>query len=207
MDIPINAEVRCTDGPCGQATYVLVNPAIDEITHVIVRENNELEIERLVPIAEVLKTTHDKIFLRCSRNDVAAMNKFADYEYLAGVEPYYIYTPGEYMMWPYTVPIMPPPLVHLHIPAGELAIRRGATVQATDGMVGHVDEFVIDPANSHITHLVLREGHIWGQKDVVIPLEQIDHIDDQEGTVYLKLDRHGVEVLPAIPIKQWRRQN
>jgi sporulation protein YlmC with PRC-barrel domain len=33
-----------------------------------------------------------------------------------------------------------------------------------------VDEFVVNPKNGHITHLVMREGHLWGQKDVIIPL-------------------------------------
>jgi len=61
-------------------------------------------------------------------------------------------------------------------------------------------EFLIDPANENITHLVLREGHLWSQKDVTIPVSAIDRIE--EDAVYLKLDKHAVEVLPAVPIKR-----
>ena len=105
------------------------------------------------------------------------------------------------MMWPYYVPDAEYIKVELeHIPANELAIRRGTGVEATDGNVGHVDEFLVDPKNGQITHLVLREGHLWGQKDVTIPVSQIDHYDDR--TVYLKLDKHGIEALPAIPISK-----
>ena len=62
------------------------------------------------------------------------------------------------------------PVEHLQIPPGELAVRRGTRVEATDGYVGKVDEFVVNPDNGHITHLVMREGHLWGKKDVTIPL-------------------------------------
>ncbi len=46
------------------------------------------------------------------------------------------------------------------IPPGELAVRRGARVETTDGHAGRVDEFLVNPADGYITHLVLREGHL-----------------------------------------------
>jgi sporulation protein YlmC with PRC-barrel domain len=73
-------------------------------------------------------------------------------------------------------------------------------VEATDGHVGQVDEFLVDPTNEHITHLVLREGHLWGQKDVTIPVSQIDRIE--QDVVYLKLDKHGIEKLPSVPVRR-----
>jgi len=45
-----------------------------------------------------------------------------------------------------------------------------------------------------ITHLILREGHLWGQKEVTIPLNQIERIEDD--TVYLKLRKEEIEKLP-----------
>jgi len=59
---------------------------------------------------------------------------------------------------------------HQQIPLGELALSRGTRVEATDGYVGKIDEFVVNPENDYITHLVMREGHLWGKKDVIIPL-------------------------------------
>jgi hypothetical protein len=80
------------------------------------------------------------------------------------------------MMWPYSAPAGAYVTVEKeHIPAGELSIRRGARVNAVDGPIGLVDEFLINPDNDQITHLVMREGHLWGQKDVTIPVGQIDH--------------------------------
>jgi sporulation protein YlmC with PRC-barrel domain len=85
----------------------------------------------------------------------------------------------------------------------ELAIHRGAQVSATDGQVGKVDEFVINPENDKITHLVLREGHLWGQKDIMIPITEIDRTETD--TVYLKLSKDAIEHLPAMQVKRWWR--
>ena len=66
------------------------------------------------------------------------------------------------LLWPYAVPQdLLISTVKEQIPAGELAVRRGAKVEATDGRVGQVDEFLIDPSNGQISHLILREGHLW----------------------------------------------
>ena len=67
--------------------------------------------------------------------------------------------------------------------------------------VGRVDEFLVDRETEHITHLVLREGHLWGQKDVTIPVSEIERIE--EDTVYLKLDKEEIERLPSIPVRRW----
>jgi sporulation protein YlmC with PRC-barrel domain len=88
------------------------------------------------------------------------------------------------------------------IPPGELAVSRGTRVEAKDGYVGHVDEFVVNPKSGHITHLVMREGHLWGKKVVIIPVSLID--DTRKDTVYLKLDKLQIEVLPTFPVhRHW----
>ena len=88
------------------------------------------------------------------------------------------------------------------IPPGELAVRRGTRVEATDGFVGKVDEFLVNPENGHITHLVMREGHLWGQKDVTIPLSAM--ADTHGDTVFLRLDKHQIESLPTVPVhRRW----
>ena len=46
------------------------------------------------------------------------------------------------MLWPYLTPeAYDITLENEHISANEIAIRRGASVEATDGRVGGVDEF------------------------------------------------------------------
>lgn len=91
---------------------------------------------------------------------------------------------------------------HQQIPPGELVVRRGTRVEATDGYVGHVDEFVVNSGNGDIAHLVMREGHLWGKKDVIIPLSAMgDALGD---TMFLKLDKHQIESLPTFPVhRRW----
>ena len=55
MDIPINAEVFCSDGLCGHTTCITVNPITQKITHVVVREKQSPHTERLVPEDFILK--------------------------------------------------------------------------------------------------------------------------------------------------------
>jgi sporulation protein YlmC with PRC-barrel domain len=111
---------------------------------------------------------------------------------------------GSYYYLPYVTPeiTVQVPVEHRQIPLGELAIRRGTRVEATDGYVGKVDEFVVNPKNSHITHVVMREGHLWGKKDVIIPISAMG--ETREDTVVLKLDKHQVESLPTFPVnRRW----
>lgn len=65
-----------------------------------------------------------------------------------------------------------------------------------------VDEFVINPENNHITHLVMREGHFWDKKDVIIPLAAIEDI--QGDVVSLQLDKDQIGDLPNFPVhRRW----
>jgi hypothetical protein len=84
---------------------------------------------------------------------------------------------------------------------GELVVRRGACVRATDGPVGQVDEFLMGPTKRRITHLTLREGHLWNRRDVMGPVSEIERAG--EDLIYLRLDRNAAESLPTILARQW----
>ena len=113
-----------------------------------------------------------------------------------------MYSAGSYYYMPYvtsgtTVQV---PVELRQLPPGELSIRRGTRVEATDGYVGQVDEFVVNPENCHITHLVMREGHVWGQKEVIIPLSAMG--DTHDDTVFLTLNQNQIESLPTFPLRR-----
>jgi len=208
MDIPVGVEVHCTDGLCGRSTSVLINPVRKEVTHLVVKETEWPHTERVVPIEAVSETAPDVILLRSRRDQVHKMAPFVESEYITEEMPKlerplpgYLGT-GSYMLWPYTTPYESElvPVEHTKIPLGELAIRRGTEVRATDGRVGRVDELLVTPENDHFTHLVMREGHLWGRKDIAIPVSEIDRME--EDTVYLKLNKKEIAALPAIPVRR-----
>ena len=208
MDIPVNVDVYCTDGLCGRSTYVLINPVREKVTHVVVKEAEAPHEERVVSTEIVSETTPDMILLACTRDQLNRMDPFIETEYVREEMPErYVTYAGSYgvgstWMWPYFLPERTEEVAveHQQIPPGELAIKRGTRVDATDGHVGRVDEFLVNPENEHITHLVMREGHLWGQKDVTIPVSAIDHFD--EDTVTLKLDKQEIEALPTIAVRR-----
>lgn len=203
MNIQINAKVSCTDGDCGQITCVIVNPVTDDLTHIVIREDPFPHEERLVPVKFIQETTPDAVQLNCTLADFSRMDHFIKHEYIELDKSYGGYSAGRYVYLPYASPIDEDymDIEHERVPAGELAIHRGADVEATDGRIGKIDEFLVEPASGHITHMIMREGHIWDQKEVTIPTSEIDHVEDN--IVYLSVSKDDISALPTIPVHHW----
>lgn len=206
MDISINAKVFCTDGECGHVTCVLINPVTKKVTHLIVKERGFLGQEHMVPIDFVTDSAPDKINLRLEKDKFQKLDHFLSIKYVSGEDPFDAYLPEQYYLHPYVMPDYESEYDYNtyyteveNIPAGELAINRGAEVYAKDGWVGKVDEFLVSPKDDKITHIVLREGHLWDRKHVTIPVSAVDKI--KVDGVHLNLTKKDVSELPAIPIK------
>lgn len=200
MDIPLDADVQCEDGLCGRSTVVIVDPVAEEVTHIVVREQRFPHAEYLVPIGLIVESMPDAIRLRCNQRELHRLEPFVETHYEEGDLDGFAYDPSQYWVWPYVTPEDEGMLVETErVPPGELAVRRGAQVEATDGHIGVVDEFLMDPDSGEISHLILREGHLWGQRDVTIPVAEIAEIDAD--TVWLKLNKDEVQALPEIPVR------
>jgi len=208
MEIPLNAQVECTDGIDGRSEYVLIDPISDQVTHLVVREDSSPNTEYIVPVDFVTETIAETIRLSCSKAEMEKLELFVQTEYIQEKVPDFsenshgIYGIGSFFYKPYATPDVTVYEIenNKQIPPGELAAHRGTHVEATDGYVGTVDEFVVNPSNGHISHMVMREGHLWGAKDVIIPLSEIN--ETHKDTVFLKLDKHQIESLPAFPLKR-----
>jgi sporulation protein YlmC with PRC-barrel domain len=202
IDIRPNTLVECADGSWGKCVQVIVNPATGQMTHLVVEEKREPHAQRLVPIDMVAEAMPHLIRLRCTVDQLAAMEEFIEDQVVRITTPPapYMSAGADYGMWlstfPFTQEVHIP---HERVPAGEVGLHRGARVHAIDGSVGQVDELLMQPPDGRITHLVLREGHLWGKKDVLIPVEKIKRIEAD--TVYLKLSKRQIESLPAVPGK------
>ena len=77
-------------------------------------------------------------------------------------------------------------------------MRRGERVHATDGDIGRVQGLIIDPSDHHVTHVLLQEGHLWGKKEVAIPMGSVKEVD-AEG-VHLDLSGDEVKDLPPVAL-------
>jgi hypothetical protein len=88
------------------------------------------------------------------------------------------------------------------VPRGEVQIRRGDHVHATDGEIGLVEGLVIDPDNDQVTHVLLQEGHLWGRKEVAIPIRAVAGM---KLGVQLNMTKQQVKGLPPVDIDHSRR--
>ena len=202
MDIPINAKVYCQDKLYGHTQAVVLNPVQDIVTHVVVKEHKSPHTERLVPIDLIDASATDNMHLKLSESMLQSLPPFFDVEYIQTTIPHYM----EVSDMAYVEPVVVPEKKIVqekkyHVPKDELAVSRGASVYTVDGhAIGKVDEFLVDESGHHVTHLILREGHVLGQKDVFIPVSEIESIN--EADLHLKLDKRSVEKLPTIPVRR-----
>ena len=214
MQIPLNAQVECTDGVYGRSAFVLIDPVVDQVTHLVVKEDLSPKTEYIVPVDFVTETIADTIRLRCSKAELEKMDPFIKTKFIEEKMPemfsrygYGGYGMGSLFYMPYAAPNITAYETEeiQQIPPGELTVHRGTHVEATDGYVGKVDEFVVHPETGHITHLVMREGHLWGKKDVIIPLSALKPMGETyEDTVFLNLDKQQIASLPTFPLhRRW----
>jgi hypothetical protein len=68
---------------------------------------------------------------------------------------------------------------------------RGFHIQATDGGIGHVDDFLVDE-NWMVRYLVVDTSNWPGGKSVLISFADVDKIDSPEKRIFLKLTREEV---------------
>jgi hypothetical protein len=83
------------------------------------------------------------------------------------------------------------------VPLGEVEVRHGEHVHATDGETGRVEGLVVDPASHGVTHVLLQEGHPWGRKEVAIPIAAVTRVDIG---ISVSLSKQQIGDLPAVDI-------
>jgi hypothetical protein len=69
----------------------------------------------------------------------------------------------------------------------------GYHLQASDGMLGHICDFMIDAQSWAIGQLMIKIGHRFSGKEVQIPTKTVERISYEESTVFVNLTREAVE--------------
>ena len=221
-DIPLNVKIECIDGNCGKSSHVTIDLSNQSITHIVVESDTFLGSSmRLVTLDKIIGTTPKSILLSCTILELAAMEKFTETYYIdpasteyeafdsCSFEMFDEFNP--YSMMSFYRDVYPIPVEEERIPVGEIAVHRQADVEATDGHLGRVKEFVIDPSNGHITNLVIQKGYLWNKKELTLPLSAIAQMDEYE--VRLNLNKKTVRdiddrfVVSSRPrSKVWRKR-
>ncbi len=218
----IGADVSCTDGVCGAVRRVVVDPLARAVTDLVVAPEHRPESGRLVPL-DLVDDTTGEIRLRCTRAEFEKLDPAEETHFVAGTE-HPGYQPDQVLSLPYfgvrgvlgggigmtgvwTEGQGRDPagshgprrrtVTYDSVPLGEVQIRRNDHVHATDGAIGLVEGLVLDPDTHQVTHILLQEGHLWGRKEVAIP---IGDVTGMEIGVQLSISKQQVENLPPVDI-------
>jgi hypothetical protein len=199
MEFRLDTKVFATDGPAGKVTRVIVHPDSRQLSHVVVADD-VLGDPRLVPLDHIATAERDAVHLRVDLATMADFDSFFEHEVQEIQRPRPPgqtlqtegYMAGQLFDLPETEIVE---VRHERVPEGGVAVRPGAKVHAVDGHVGDVREFLVDPATGMVSHVVLHEGHLWGQKEVQIPVDAVASLEDHN--VYLNLDKGAIAALPT----------
>jgi sporulation protein YlmC with PRC-barrel domain len=203
----IGAEVSCRDGTCGRVSRVVVDPVAEVVTHLVVEPEHRQGLGRLVPV-DLADATGGGIRLSCTLAEFARLDSAEETQFVPGSKGYEVYGSEQVLSWPYyglgdtvmspdCMGKVSPTVTFDTLPQGEVAVRRGVQVHAVDGAIGHVQGLVIDRGNHHVTHVLLQEGHLWGRKQVAIPISAVTGVEDG---ITLSISREQVQELPPVDI-------
>jgi sporulation protein YlmC with PRC-barrel domain len=216
--LELGTRVRSSEGEViGKLEDVVIDPVRQRLTHLVVKPDDGSGQSRLVSIdlAEASDTERE-ISLRCTADDVHALPNIEEFAYLrigqapvadadwdVGVQrmlalPYFesaglAGVPGGVEQ--------DTGVIYDRIPKGEVEFRRSSGVFAADGhYVGDVDGFLVDDED-HITHFVLERGHLWGRREVTVPIGAVTKVESDKLTVGLSTDEIGA--LPTHRVHRW----
>jgi hypothetical protein len=217
MRMVLGLPVECSDGRGGKVRDLVVDPARRRLTHIVVERHAHLA--HLVPIEDVQWTSADdgdalllnytvtEFERRYPEVEETALVRIGELPTLdeddweVGVSTVlsapFLDSDG-FELTTTAAPAADDRLLMAYdrIPAHEVEIRRGSTVEAADEtFLGHVDSFLVDD-DGRITHLVLERGHLWRRRDVTIPMTAVAQLSTDK--VQLSLSSDEVGALPAV---------
>ena len=203
----IGSTVRCSDGVCGQLRRVVIEPIDRVLTHLVVKPDRRERASRLIPLNIVESETRGakgEIVLHCSLAEFETFERAHETHFLSGASGDWGYQQEQMLTWPhYRLGLAntgPRTLVHDDTPLGEIHVRRGEHVRATDGSIGRVQGLIVDRVDHHVTHVLLDEGHIWGQKRAAIPISAVIDLKDMADGVRVNLTKDQVRDLPLVEL-------
>jgi hypothetical protein len=193
--LQLGSPVRCSDGPAGSLSDVVIDPAARRVTHIVVEALNGAA--HMVP-AEVLvsgQAPGRDVVLSCSVGDVLNRGTIRSFSYVGagafpenddrsdvGVEELQV-VPGfgaaEFGdFWGnYAV-------TYDRIPPGSAELRRDSVAVSAEGdEIGKLDGLLV--AGTRLTHVVLHHTHLADTGTATIPIESVTALETDRITVSL----------------------
>ena len=179
----IGSPATCTDGHCGKVIKVVVDPVARELTHLVVEPEHR---SRTRPPG----AARPGQFGRGRRRSCATPSTSStpcrnaeENDFLPGGSGYEDYAAHEAYYWPYFgIEGGPDPLVanasaivtHDTSPPAKSACAAATPCTPPTGRSARWKGWSSTRPAGHVTHVLLQEGHLWGRKDVAIPIGAVD---------------------------------
>lgn len=202
--------VNCEDGECGKLARVVVDSYEYALIRLVVEPKGAKSQGRAVPIDFVTASTEHEVRIRCSTAQFEAFDR------LEGTEVHTASTVDVESQWAELRTMERPVGGHVDLGMGLRPERRtvaeddiregegeiwgGQHVHASDGPIGHVRGLITDVAGRQMTYVLLGEGHLWGEKEVAIPISAVKYVFDDG--VHVNLTRENVGELPSVNSSQ-----
>ncbi len=188
----LGTRASCSDGTCGGISRIILDPSAMTVTHLVIQPAHHAAEGRLVPV-DLVDTAADKVRLTCTMAEFERLEPAQEVEL---VDPYGGYPPAEAVQGYGDVGSFgvggsvtglgigmsevrgPRPLVRDSVPPGRTELAGRERVHATDGEIGQIDGFVVTRDDHRVTHVLLKEGHLWGRKEVAIPVSVVASVAD-----------------------------
>lgn len=215
MRLELDRPVLCEDEEVGQLADLVVDPVAKRVTHLVVKPEHGAGSSHLVPI-ELVEPTEQVggIVLTCSRAELEALPPVEEFTYLrlgdvSTKDPEWDVGVSDVLALPYydSTGLAGPVeavgdmgVVYDRVPKGEVELRRSSRVMAANGdYIGDVDGFLVD--DDHITHFVLERGHLWGRREVTVPIGAVSSV--KSDVVTLSLSKDEIGALPSHRVYRW----
>ena len=82
----IGARASCSDGSCGEVRRLIIDPATDTVTHLVIQPGHRREAGRLVPL-HLVDTAAGEIRLRCTLAQFDQLDPAEEVELIEGPMP------------------------------------------------------------------------------------------------------------------------
>ena len=214
MELKEGTDVMTASGEqVGKVNRFVLDPATNEVTHVVVQKGWLFPEDRVVPLAMISTATEERVELNQRIEDLDQLPPFEETHYVelneADIPPrgpaiyrhapsYYWYPPSGYIGYPALGPGyygLPPLETTRNIPADTVPLQEGADVMSSDGEhVGNVERLFVDAESNKATHFLISEGLLFKEHKLV-PAHWIRSVEEKQ--VQLTVPARLLERLPA----------
>ena len=211
-EFTLGTRASCSDGFCGEVRRAILDPDTRTVTHLVIEPRHWKANGRLVPI-ELVDATGGRSGCAAASPSSSGLSRprrpmwrrstgyGGGYGSAEAVQGYgnvggmgvggSTSGMGIGMGLGHRTPL----IVSHAVPLGETEVERHESVHAVDGEIGRVEGFAVDPADHKVTHVLLQEGHLWGRKEVAIPISAVSSVN---AGIRLNITKKQVEELPPL---------